>query len=428
MLLGRAFSRVGGDICLPTLRFGLDMIGVHFLGYDCRSYHQQKFLKVVNQFLQLYSGRKVVELEMLFCIGREFSSEFDQVMHSISKLGVERLRLHFDCGIVNPSSTINPDPNRYFNFSLELLSQASSLKFLCLTACVVQPSVGVRLNSLKTLILMGAPLYKGQLEGILSSCLNLNQLIIQSCKLPYKLCISGTVTFVGFTNCCGLEEIDLRATDLHTLDYSFDERVRFYFSSVPVLKHVKICLTGEAAMAYIFGEFARDLPDQVKSLTVTTYYNQVTHFPTETQVFRNLRKLVLLVVDTDYIDIFKVSPVLDACPLLQYLDLVRRHSYNGKAIGSHHTRPPLSPTYHTELKDVRFGGFRGKGEEIDLAIYILKSAKLLDQMFLTQYLISPCVDIYYGYDIWKKREGQRIAIEQQRQAQAISSNAVVIIK
>ncbi|MCD7447317.1 hypothetical protein HAX54_027180 [Datura stramonium] len=147
-------------------------------------------------------------------------------------------------------------------------------------------------------------------------------------------------------------------------------------------------------MAYIFGEFARDLPDQVKSLTVTTYYNQVTHFPTETQVFRNLRKLVLLVVDTDYIDIFKVSPVLDACPLLQYLDLVRRHSYNGKAIGSHH-QAPLSPTYHTELKDVRFGGFRGKGEEIDLAIYILKSAKLLDQMFLTQYLISPCVDIYY---------------------------------
>ncbi|XP_059294851.1 uncharacterized protein LOC132047892 [Lycium ferocissimum] len=167
---------------------------------------------------------------------------------------------------------------------------------------------------------MGVVLERGQLEGILSSCLNLNQLIIKYCKLPYKLCISGTVTSVLFVDCCELEEIDLQATKLRRFEGSFDDKVRFCFSSVPVLKHVNICLIGGAGIPYIFGEFARDLPAQVKSLIVTAYFDQVANFPTETQIFRNLRKLALLLATTYDFDIVKVSPMLDACPLLQYSD------------------------------------------------------------------------------------------------------------
>ncbi|KAM3393820.1 hypothetical protein P3S68_002821 [Capsicum galapagoense] len=252
-----------------TLQFSLDMFGVNYLGPTCQPYYQKKFLEVVNQFLQLYLGRKVVELEMHTFIQRKFSSEFGQLMHSVSKLGVERLHLNFSCGKIPTSKYINLHRNTFFEFSLELLSQASSLESLFLSVCVVQPSVTLRLNSFKTLFLTGVLLDTGQLEGILSSCLNLNQLIIKYCNLPHKLCISGTVTSVLFADCGGLEEIDLQAAKLHEFECFFNNRVRFYFSSVPVLEHVKISLRGDASMPYIFGEFAANLPAQVKSLIVT---------------------------------------------------------------------------------------------------------------------------------------------------------------
>ncbi|PHT56276.1 hypothetical protein CQW23_04762 [Capsicum baccatum] len=90
----------------------------------------------------------------------------------------------------------------------------------------------------------------------------------------------------------------------------YQERVRFYFSFVPVLEHVKISLRGDASMPYIFGEFAVNLPAQV------------THFPTEIQIFRNPWMLVLLFESTYNFDIVKVSPVLDACPVLQSLQVL----------------------------------------------------------------------------------------------------------
>ncbi|KAM3251315.1 hypothetical protein P3L10_005385 [Capsicum annuum] len=130
-----------------TLQFSLDMFGVNYLGPTCQPYYQKKFLEVVNQFLQLYLGRKVVELEMHTFIQRKFSSEFGQLMHSVSKLGVERLHLNFSCGKIPTSKYINLHRNTFFEFSLELLSQASSLKSLFLSVCVVQPSVTLRLNS-----------------------------------------------------------------------------------------------------------------------------------------------------------------------------------------------------------------------------------------------------------------------------------------
>ncbi|PHU27904.1 hypothetical protein BC332_06236 [Capsicum chinense] len=364
---------------------------------------------------------------MRIFIERKFSSEFGRLMHSISKFGVERLHLNFSCVRIPASRYIYPKRNRFFEFSLELLSQASSLKSLFLSVCVVQPSVTLRLNSLETLFLTRVLLESGQLEGILSSCLNLNQLIIKYCKLPHKLCISGTVKFVSFVYSDGLKEIDLKATNLRGFECFFNYKVRFYFSSVPVLEYVKISLRGDASMPYIFGEFATDLPAQVKSLIVTTCYAQATHFPTEMQIFGNLRMLALLFESTYDFDIVKVCPVLEACPVLQYLDILQHKTFGQKARGSH-IRSPLSPTDHTELKEVRFGGFHGTREEIELAIYILRSATVLDQMFLSQYSIGPYFKAYYGHDIWEKREDERILIQRKLVGQAISRSTVVIIQ
>ncbi|PHT26780.1 hypothetical protein CQW23_33610 [Capsicum baccatum] len=179
-----------------TLQFSLDMFGINYFRSFMSALLPEKFLEVVNQFLQLYLGHKVVELEMNTFILRKFSSEFGQLMHSVSKLGVERLHLNFSCGKIPTSKYINLHRNTIFEFSLELLSQASSLKSLFLSVCVVQPSVTLRLNSLKTLFLMGVLLETGQLE----------------------------VTSVLFADCGGLEEIDLQATKLHEFECFFNNR------------------------------------------------------------------------------------------------------------------------------------------------------------------------------------------------------------
>ncbi|KAK4369066.1 hypothetical protein RND71_012858 [Anisodus tanguticus] len=134
--------------------------------------------------------------------------------------------------------------------------------------------------------------------------------------------------------------------------------------------------------------------------------------------------LTLLLQRTYDFDIVKVSPVLDACPLLRYLDLVKRGTFSEEARGSG-IRSPLSPTYHTKLKEVRFGGFSGTREEIEFAIYILRSAMVLELMILSQYLISPHHNVYSGYDIWKERERERISIERQLH---VSSNVEVMIE
>ncbi|XP_009797069.1 uncharacterized protein [Nicotiana sylvestris] len=152
---------------MPTLEFEpLGRFGIDSWDHSCCPYDQQKSLK--EQLLQLYSGRKVANVEMTFCCGKKFFREFDQWMHSISRLGVERLRLSFDCGTDHPIYNSNPirNPNKLFKFSLELLSQASSLKHLYLYHCIIQPSSGVRLNSLRTLTLNGVLLASGQLESV----------------------------------------------------------------------------------------------------------------------------------------------------------------------------------------------------------------------------------------------------------------------
>ncbi|OIT33207.1 PREDICTED: putative F-box/FBD/LRR-repeat protein At5g22670 isoform X2 [Nicotiana attenuata] len=429
-ILSRRWKRLFSS--MPALNFScLDMYGVYRDDHEWYPYYQQKFLKGVNELLELYSGRRVPCINMACCFARKFYSEFNRLMHSISRLDVETLYLYFDCGTAPFTLGTNPicDPSKLFNFSLELLSQASSLKHLLLHHCIVQPSSEVCFNSLVSLTLRGALLASGQLEGILSSCFNLKLLALRLCKLPYKLRISGSVTFVVFWACGGVEEIELQGANLRKLESELFNKVRFFFSFVPVLEDVIIHPLEDDTVSYVFDDLARDLPAQVQSLTIKLVPSQVNYFPTEMKMFRTLRRLSLILVSThDCFDIVNLSPLLDACPLLQYLALVvttPRTKRNGK--GSR--EPPLSPTCHTELKEVIFCGFDGTGSEIEFVLYILRSAINLEQMLLGRG--NSC---YLGCGKWVNNLDvpfsgrQRNSIQKKLHGQAISSKAEVIIQ
>lgn len=92
------------------------------------------------------------------------------------------------------------------------------------------------------------------------------------------------------------------------------------------------------------------------------------------------------------------------------------------------TRPPPSPTCHAELKQVRYGGFYGPKAEMDFVLYILRSATVLEQMFLSprykDYFCSAGeTDLNLPFD-----ERKRNVILQKLHGQAVSGKAVVIIQ
>ncbi|XP_059317431.1 uncharacterized protein LOC132067996 [Lycium ferocissimum] len=198
-------------------------------------------------------------------------------------LGVERLDLSFSRFVSYPISYPIKDFSKFFKFSVEILSQASSLKQLTLSNCIVLSSPNIRFNSLTTLVLNGVLLASGHLEGILSSCSKLKQLIIENCRLPYKLRLTSTVTSIVIWDCDGVKEIDLHAADLHTLEFTMNN------------------------------------------------YNNSNYFPTETKMFRNLRtlSLILMIMDDSFeFEMVKLSPILGTCPLLQYLSFVVSYPYS----------------------------------------------------------------------------------------------------
>ncbi|OIT29466.1 PREDICTED: putative F-box/FBD/LRR-repeat protein At5g56810 isoform X1 [Nicotiana attenuata] len=388
----------------------LDMSGVYSANHSCCPCCQQKFLKGVNKILQLYSGRTVAHIEMVFCYGRKLPTELDQLMCSISRLGVERLRLTFHS--YNKSIP--------FIFSLELLSQTSSLKHLFLNNCIVQPSIKV--NFLRTLTLERVFLPKERFEAILSSCLNLEQLTLKFCSLPGKICVSGAIKSLVFFN-CGVKEIDLQARNLCMFKCIGFGKVRFYFSFVPALAYVMIDLRQTESMPYIFGDFARDLPAQIEILKAGIGPLEVKYFQRETEIFRNLRTLHLVLVDTNDFDIVKISPILRFCPLLQYLILDIKMTRCSADIPD----SPLiiSPTCHTELKEAGFRGFHGTTAEIEFALYILRSAMVLERLILSQR-----VRCYSGFGKWENTfvsfdETRQSSIQRQLHGQAISTKAVV---
>ncbi|PHT97180.1 hypothetical protein BC332_33883 [Capsicum chinense] len=200
----------------PFLFRCLEMFGIdHNIHYRCPYYQEKdKFMNALYQFLRLYCDLRVAEVKLVCCFVREFPSAFTHWFRSISRVGVERLFLSFECLVLVPIC----DLSKLLKFSLENLSQSSSLEHLFLSHCVVLPSPQVCLNSLTTLALRAVVLKCRHLECILSSCSNLEKLTIEYSKLPYKLRLAGTVKQVVIWRCDGGKEIDLHAEYLHTLE------------------------------------------------------------------------------------------------------------------------------------------------------------------------------------------------------------------
>ncbi|KAF3657013.1 hypothetical protein FXO38_13891 [Capsicum annuum] len=144
------------------------------------------------------------------------------------------------------------------------------------------------------------------------------------------------------------------------------------------------------------------------------------------QMFRNLRNLSLkLVTSLAIVEIFELSRLLGDFPLLQSLTFVVIKLPVTREI---RRRRSPSPTRHTELKQVTYGGFNGLDTEMEFVLYILRCAVALEQMFLSpgyknDFSLEQKSVLNLSFD-----EEKRNLIQQQLHGQAISGKATVIIQ
>lgn len=130
------------------------------------------------------------------------------------------------------------------------------------------------LNCLKTLDLQNLPLDQSGLDGVLSSCLDLEWLTLYVCQLPRTLNIcSGRLKGLRVHLCWETDAIELNAAQLQAFEYK-GRSVKLSFLVVPrCLQRVHLGFLNPYAAGAILELQAKDLPElQIMSLFWLTAY------------------------------------------------------------------------------------------------------------------------------------------------------------
>lgn len=357
---------------------------------DCsRAPHDYYFRLIMNRlkrFLRLYSGSKIYSFSLRCCLTESRKGQYEECIYSLGKLGVEELHLSLSCCVLRPS---------YISFPCHLLSKLPSLKYLSLTTCSLQPSLKSKCYSLQTLAFQLSVLVPGSIECILSNCLSLHSLTILRCHCPPKLCFRGPniqLKTLIIRDCEGTTEIQLYASNLTLFEWKNRAMVNFVFDYVPQLESMYFELPNniggfEYMAQYVFGELPKHVP-RLKSLTFNTGgYFYKDRVPMGMETFGNLRRLAIFVACEPRTNLLELTPYLESCPLLEELQLNVANMDHGVAV----QRMPVV-LVHTKLKKVEMFGVNGVDNEIKFALYILKTAVALEQMFIMSSLK------YYGGD------------------------------
>ncbi|CAH9085679.1 unnamed protein product [Cuscuta epithymum] len=363
---------------------------VPFFGQcSCTAEYKKKFLTLLDRFFRIPRGagcEKIKSFSLSLCVMREFKGHIERWVRHIGGLGVEELALRLCC----------QEGTEHITFPLQkLLCEAAAapmLKSLHLVACTLEPFnpqwpfkslTSLRLGYIKSV----------DVQGILSSCPELESLTLEYCCLPHKVFIGGgkqlklkSLTIYGCYG--GVEDISLYAENLVILEVELhiDSATKFsHPTNAPKLQHVSITVMRFNDMHDIIIWVGKDCP-QVESLYLDLWLGNRTWsytLPHEVPTFERMRQLYIQMEFNELFDVSQVAALITGCPLLHRLHLVgrgRKGDYffigDGVPLRNHHL--------HLHLKEVEFGGFLGLENEVDLVSYILKSALALERMVLSR--------------------------------------------
>lgn len=217
-----------------------------------------------------------------FPLGQHKASHISQWISCAVTKGVEKIDLDLSdewgsCEVDNASSTAS---EQYTSPCWLLASpgKACRVKHLQLTSCsisLLSISNSSLASQLVTVDLRGVNISDEQLEGLLSTCLSLERMVLHCCDdlVNFKLTnpISSRMKLLTIQNCSRIKNIELYAENLEMLEYT-GHLAHFSFKNVPKLAQVFLSFTGNSRLdgvTYALYRIAYDLP-QLKTLNLTS--------------------------------------------------------------------------------------------------------------------------------------------------------------
>ncbi|BAT74557.1 F-box/LRR-repeat protein [Vigna angularis] len=372
------------------------------------------FVSNVNEYLSnVEQVQKIHMLSVCFPFGNNSygSSDLDEWIRFAMKKKVEEIDLFL---LEEENHLIAPNDASLHVFPCDIVGNKegasegasgfkSSLKCLRLAHCVLAPHMSYNhgFSTLTTMDLFLVDLKSEvHLRFLLSSLRNLEWLGLFECYNIENLVIENPfcqkLKYLNVSLCQQLKKLVLHNTSLETLEYKgrevelvFDApRLTTFYSPVsdtsachkklwPILKLPTVLPQMETLILQCSCFMGKVIENRLSALT-----------------FPWLRHLEVIKATAVRQDLGWVAIILKTCPVLRRLELHLRTYYC--CIEDEVSESDWPEKFsHEHLKEVVITGVRGHSSEIEIAIYLLRIAPVLEKM-----TIDPSAKVYLGKGKW----------------------------
>ncbi|KAK6160748.1 hypothetical protein DH2020_004129 [Rehmannia glutinosa] len=246
-------------------------------------------------------------------------------------------------------------------------------------------------KSLKELRLCNLDVDDGEIEILVSNFTLLECLSIERCRKLRNVSVVGHNSMLKLKHLdicsCGYVE-SVHVANLMNLVSLRCCRLRFTYvvllDNVPNLVKFNTCDQSRNTFDLVLSRFPSYILDQLLhlQLEITTLYIRDIMAAYMVPKLVNVRHLELQ-YNMGFPQTFKLVPLIEACPLLEKLEVTFSWSENRKFENRElyeNFYPKKSPNKH--LKQVRFSGYVGCPYEQEFALYIIKKAVALEQLIV----------------------------------------------
>ncbi|PIA61059.1 hypothetical protein AQUCO_00300523v1 [Aquilegia coerulea] len=348
---------------------------------------RRKFVQWVDQIMKV-DYPVIDSFRLSFYLKKEFAHRIDQwisvaVAKRVQNLVIDLSGLH--------TFPFSPGDEELYLFPYWLFTKetGSLVKCLCLNSCTLGPLDFSCFSSLVDLQLENIVINQVDITKFLSSCPNLEKLVLVDCRKLLDLEISGRslkLKYLTVIKCYCEREIKIDSRNLTRLEYC-GKPVKFSFLDVPHLSNVIIHYLRNdlsAGLSYALGKLSSDLP-KMESLFLTVGRFKGTTIPQQLPLFANLKKLVLKIVSREEY-LWAFIPLVQAAPYLHTLEL---HLYHSASKCEVLQRPSDAPQFY--LKEIVLSGFTATSHEIEFTKYLFRNCKVLEK------IIIDCVQRFYDH-------------------------------
>ncbi|XP_065631364.1 F-box/LRR-repeat protein At3g58900 [Quercus suber] len=268
--------------------------------------------------------------------------------------------------------------------------EASSIKHLALNACRVYSPGFDSFRSLITLSLDHVVLTDIVFNNIFLNCSHLEHVSVVGAKKLVNARVVGPnlpLKHLKLSVCRQLESIEIRAMNLVIFIYG-GKPINLFLRNVPMLRAIQFFASDVMINDTIASTLSQVVSLETLALfcknvwNVTEEYLEIKSrvFPT----FSKLKVLVLTVKTFFWSGYIGFPSLLRACPLLQRLGMHFDFRCLDPEFRSDETR--TSPESRCQfLKEVELSGFLGQTYDIELAVYLVKAAVVLEKMTIRSY-------------------------------------------